>query len=206
MDRVLWSAPNVNGQTDEALALGLQQGRKEDLAVLIERHYSKLVGYLYRLTGGDRMLSEDLAQETFLRALRSIGQYTHPRPFKPWLYAIATHLTRTYFARAEFRRTVEAGDLGEFDEDAPGPVEEMSPPLDAALLADEDLRAVVGALRALPPQQREVIILRYYEEWSLNDIAAALSIPLGTVKSRLFTGLRRLRVLLITEEAHDEHL
>jgi RNA polymerase sigma-70 factor, ECF subfamily len=184
-------------QQDEELALGLQQGRKDDLAALVQRHYSPLVGYLYRMTGGDRMQSEDMAQETFLRALRGIASYTYPRPFKPWLYAIATNLAHNYHTRAETRRTV----IVETDSTATNEMEavEAEMPLpEAQLIAGETEResaqAVARALAALPDHQREVVVLRYYQEWSLAEIAEALSIPVGTVKSRLSLGLRSLRV------------
>jgi RNA polymerase sigma-70 factor, ECF subfamily len=98
--------------TDEELALRLQQGDRTTLTTLVARHYDALLGYLYRMTGGDRSLAEDLAQETFLRALRAIEQYRRDYRFKPWLYAIATNLARNHYNRADTRRTrsVEAED------------------------------------------------------------------------------------------------
>ncbi|MCC6804808.1 MAG: RNA polymerase sigma factor, partial [Anaerolineae bacterium] len=78
--------------SDEQLAQRLQSGDRSAMSALVERHYDALMGYLYRMTRGDRALAEDLAQETFLRALRGIGGYQHARPFKPWLYAIATNI------------------------------------------------------------------------------------------------------------------
>jgi RNA polymerase sigma-70 factor (ECF subfamily) len=175
-------------QTDEYLALGVQQGRTDDLVALVERHYDPLVGYLYRLNGGDRELAEDLVQDTFFQVLRSIRQYQYPRPFKAWLYAIATNLARNHYKRAEIRRSfpvdgqVLAGLAGETDVQS---IED----------ADEARRAA-AMLTALPSHQREVIVLRYYQELALGEISAVLHIPVGTVKSRLSLGLRRLRTLL----------
>ncbi|MDX1992791.1 MAG: RNA polymerase sigma factor [bacterium] len=191
-----YNAGAATVQQDEELALGLQQGRKDDLAVLVQRHYSPLVGYLYRMTGGDRMQSEDMAQETFLRALRGIASYTYPRPFKPWLYAIATNLARNHHMRAETRQTLTAETdttaTSEFEAipvDAPLPEAELI----AGETEQESAQAVARALAALPDHHREVVVLRYYQEWSLAEIAEALSIPVGTVKSRLSLGLRGLR-------------
>ena len=90
---------------DENLMLGIQQGNRGDLSALVERHHSPLLGFLYRMTGGDRSLAEDMVQETLLRLLRSIDQYQYPRPFKPWLYTIATNLVRDHYKRAEIRHT-----------------------------------------------------------------------------------------------------
>jgi RNA polymerase sigma-70 factor (ECF subfamily) len=175
-------------RTDEDLAVGVQRGNADDLAVLVERHHSPLLGYLYRMAGGDRSLVEDLVQETFLRVLRAIGQYQYPRPFKPWLYAIATNLVRDHYKRAETRYTV--GETGE--ELTRG--QAVRP--EDRVVADEEAQQVAAAVMALPVHQREAVILRYYQSLSLAEIADALGVPLGTVKSRLYHGLRRLRATL----------
>jgi RNA polymerase sigma-70 factor (ECF subfamily) len=171
-------------ETDERLAQQLQQGDRAALTALVERHYDPLLGYLYRLTRGDRSLAQDLAQETFLRALRGIGGYSYPRPFKPWLYAIATNLARNHYASADTRRTENAVEDQEYGaDDAP----------DAALLERDEAQSVIAALDMLPDHQREVIVLYFYQSLSLQAIADTLAIPLGTVKSRLSIGVSRLR-------------
>ncbi len=177
--------------TDEQVARNVQRGRTADLAVLVERHHSSLLGFLYRLTGGDRSLAEDLTQEAFLRALRSIRQYRPTQRFKPWLYAIAVNAARDHFKRADTRRAVSVSDddlLGLAD-----PIEWDDAPVDAG-------QQVAEALAALPAHQREAIVLRYYQELSLAEIAEVLAVPIGTVKSRLSLGLRQLRVWLREED------
>lgn len=170
--------------SDEQLAQQLQQGDRAALTALVERHYDSLLGYLYRMARGDRSLAQDLAQETFLRALRGIATYESARPFKPWLYAIATNLARNHYTSADSRHTdntVEDEDYGV--DDAP----------DAALLEAAEAQAVIQALDRLPERQREVIVLYFYQALPLQAIADALDIPLGTVKSRLSIGVGRLR-------------
>ncbi len=169
---------------DETLAQRLQSGDRAALAVLVQRHHTALIGFLYRLTSADRSLAEDLAQETFVRALQRIGSYHYPRPFKAWLYAIATNLARDHYRRAETRRTTTTFD-------AVSLIEGEAP--DAALLAAEEEQQVVAALRCLPDHQREVVIFRYYQALSLQEIADLLKIPVGTVKSRLSFALKALR-------------
>jgi RNA polymerase sigma-70 factor (ECF subfamily) len=176
-------------RTDEDLAIGIQQGNTQDLAALVERHHSPLLGYLYRMTGGDRALAEDLVQEAFLRVLRSIGQYRHGRPFKPWLYAIATNLARDHYKRAEMRYTVDTRLDKEMTHGPDARPEDR-------LVADQEAQQVAAAVMALPAHQRETLILRYYQSLSLAEIAAALDVPMGTVKSRIHLALRRLRALL----------
>ncbi len=173
--------------TDEQLALRVQQGSRHDLTTLVERHHSDLLGFLYRQTGGDRALAEDLAQEAFLRVVRAIGQYSYPRPFKSWLYAIALNVARDHFKRAETRHT----DSMPNDFDAPA-----ADAPDDDLLTTEEARQVAALVAALPTHQREAVLLRYYQDFSLAEIAAALDVPVGTVKSRLSLGLERLRELM----------
>lgn len=175
--------------SDEELARGIQQGRTGDLIGLVERHYDPLVGYFYRMTGGDRMLSEDMVQETFLRVLRGIHRYDYPRPFKPWLYAIATNLGRNYYKRADTRRTVLA-------EDDPAQRDDQADPPENTLIANDETQSLIAALDRLPEHQRQAIILRYCQELSLDEMADILNIPVGTVKSRLSIGLRRLRQVM----------
>lgn len=179
-------------RTDEYLAHGVQQGRRNDLAELVERHHSPLIGYLYRLSGGDRALAEDLAQEVFLRVLRSITQYRYPYPFKPWLYQIATNLARDHFKRAESRYVVAMPD------DAALFPSESQP--EDTFLCSAEAQSVAEAIQSLPLHQREAVVLRYYQELSLAEIADVLTIPLGTVKSRLSLGIQHLREKLLQQE------
>lgn len=169
---------------DEQLARRVQRGHTADLALLVERHHGPLLGFLYHLTGGDRALAEDLTQEAFLRALRSIRQYQTSRPFKPWLYAIAVNVARDHFKRADTRHAVALSD----DE-----LLALPDPVDLDETIEIDGSRLAAALLALPMRQREAIILRYDQDLSLAEIAAVLSIPIGTVKSRLSLGLRQLR-------------
>jgi RNA polymerase sigma-70 factor (ECF subfamily) len=179
--------------TDEELALGVQQGSKEDLNRLVERHHSPLLGFLYRMVGGDRTVAEDLVQETFLRLLRSIAQYQHPRRFKPWLYAIAVNLARDFFRTADRRHTdsVAADRLALIKDSG------MMP--EQYAVAQDEAQQVATAITTLPSHQREVIVLRYYEAMSLAEIGEVLGIPVGTVKSRLSLGLRHLRNWVATD-------
>lgn len=181
--------------TNEDLACRIQQGDHEALATLVERHHDALVGYLYRMTAGDRSLAQDLAQEAFLRLIRGIGRYQYPRPFKPWLHAIATNLARDHYKRAAVRWRA-----AEQEYDWPHDVEDDGEPPEVLLITAVEASQIVAALGRLPEAQREVVLLRYYQEFSLAEISQTLDIPLGTVKSRLSLGLRRLREAMMEWE------
>jgi RNA polymerase sigma-70 factor (ECF subfamily) len=176
--------------SDEQLALGIQHGRADDLTLLVERHHGPLLGFLYRMTGGDRALAEDLIQETFLRLLSKIVSYRYPRPLKPWLYAIAVNIARDHYKQAEFRHTDSMPT--QFEISVAGTPE-------TELVTNEETQQVATAMNNLPLLQQEVILLRYFHELSLDEISQILQVPVGTIKSRLSVGLQRLKERLTAE-------
>lgn len=158
------------------------------LEQLVRRHQGPLLGFFYRMLGGDRALAEDLVQDTFLRLLRQ-RTYRPPLAFRPWLYAVASNVARDH-RRAARSRPAGAGDelLALLPDPAPGPDERAAAMLEATRLGD--------ALARLGEDVRATLVLRYANDLSLADISAVLGVPLGTVKSRLNAGTRRLRELL----------
>ncbi len=184
----------VDQLSDELLALRLQRGDSDALDELIRRHYPAIRRYLYRLASGNNALSEELTQESMFHLLQGIRSYDAKRPFRPWLYTIATNLFRNHVKRAEYRFQQD-GDEGV--EDIP---DEREPSMDERWQAAEASKRLRAELHRLPDMQREIIILRYYEELKLAEIAEMLDVPLGTVKSRLRLGLERLRSVLEVEE------
>lgn len=178
-------------RSDEQLMRAVQAGDQLAFAVLVTRHHAPLLSYLYRLVGGDRQLSEDLVQETLLHVLQQ-RTYQIGRPFKPWLYRIATNLARDYFKSAAVRmarrETDETAALLQLEDHKPGPEERA--------LATEQSCEVRAAITQLGEEYRVVLVLRFYQGFSLQEIAEVLHIPLGTVKSRLSVGVHRLRTRL----------
>ena len=162
-------------------------GNHKALSVLAERYYPSLLAYLYHALASDRVLAEDLAQETFVCLLRQ-HTYQPDRPFKPWFFAIATNLVRNYYASAVVRHSVpdfdshqEADTTEEFllkiVDPAPGP--------EAWVLQHEKGQLIAQAFGELSEEYRLALVLRFYANFSLQEIAQALQIPPGTVKSRL---------------------
>jgi len=173
----------------------VQAGDRAALAALVARHHSSLLGYLYNMVGGDRPLAEDLVQETFVRLLRG-GHYTVDRAFKPWLYAIATNLARDHFKAAATRYAAP----GAVAPDRPDP----EPEPEAQALAAEQGQQVAAALARLGPEYRAALVLRFYGDLSLQEVATTLGTPVGTVKSRLSVGCRRLRAILTGAQEASE--
>lgn len=175
--------------SDEQLLNAVVAGEMVALADLVERHQQALTGYLDRLVGGDWALAQDLAQESFLRILR---QHTTrgDRPFKPWLYTIATNLARDHFKSGATRLSTPLESEHEtwVADEEPGPEEHA--------LREEQRATLVDAIKVLSVEYRATLWLRFYCDMSLREIAATQGVPVGTVKWRLSTGLRRLRSVL----------
>ena len=181
---------------DETLYQRVMAGDRAALSALVDRYHGPLRRFLYRHTG-DAMLADDLVQETFTRLLTHQG--APPERFHAWVYTIAANLARDTFRTAYHRR--EQADP--FDSEAP-PVGGRTPAraLDDALIADAGRQQVMAALQALSPDHRAVVILRFYHELPLAEIATITGAPLGTVKSRLYYALKQLKGTLEGEVIH----
>ena len=177
---------------DEELVREWQQGSAGALEALVQRHHAPLLAHLARLTG-DAHVAEDLAQETFVRLVRDAHAYRYPRPFLPWLYTIARNLARNHWQSAYYRHVQVDSAAASADTPAGDP--------DPATWLErlERRQGLQAALAGLSFEQREVLSLRFGQELSVAETAAVVGVPAGTVKSRVFTALRRLRGLL--EEA-----
>src|SRR5215218_6301932 len=149
-------------ERDEFVMSQVAEGRGELLEWLVRRHAVGLLTFLARMTG-DHHRAEELFQEVFLAVWLKRRQYQYPRPFKPWLYAIALNKCRAAF-RA---RTPPPRLLGDEDADAPGRGE--APP--DHLIAAETAELVGRAVTRLPQQQRAVVVLRVWQGLSYARIA-----------------------------------
>ncbi len=139
-----------------------------------------------RITG-DRDAANDCAQEAFIRAYRALAQYDPAKPLAPWLFRIATNASLNYIQRWHAHEQP----VGELPERAQP--EETNP--EAISVRREELAEVVAAINALPPRYRAALTLRHLHELSYQEVADALDLPIGTVK----THLHRARAALLKE-------
>ena len=184
---------------DEAreIARGLRRHDPDLLDELISRYQYRLPRYLWTLTG-NREAAEDLFQETWIRVLEKGHQYDPRWRFEAWLFSIARNLAIDHLRRRQ-PESLEAL-LHPDDEGAARewPDRDSSTPLESAV-AVEQSEHVKAILRRLPPDAREVLVLRFQEDMNLNEIAEVVRSPLSTVKSRLYRGLEAFRQLLEKE-------
>ena len=165
--------------------LEFQQGSGEAFTELFRRYREPIYGF-FRRRLQDPARAEELAQEAFLAILKSVQRYEPRALFRTYLYGIAVNMVY-----AERRKAVrQAGHLS--DEKA---VESSADP---ATLADPDAGLVVrDAVGRLDENDREVLLLREYEQLSYEEIAAVLRVPVNTVRSRLFRARMALRDVLV---------
>ncbi len=170
--------------TDETLMKSWQHGDATAFGDLVRRYSSPLYGYLLRLCG-NRQEAEDLFQETFERVASRRHQYRDGRPFKPWLYGIASHLATDRFRWARRRPTLVGVDEAD-------PILGDDPSPDEAAQSGDLKRLVRAAIDSLPPRQRATLILVYYQQMTYPEAAECLGCSLGTVKTQMSRAMRTL--------------
>ncbi|WP_423248055.1 RNA polymerase sigma factor [Tunturiibacter gelidiferens] len=173
-----------------ATAQGLKKQSPELLDSLIELYQHRLLRYLLFLTG-KREVAEDLFQETWMRVLLRGAQYNGKARFDTWLFTIARNLVIDLSRK---RVMASLDEMGEGKEDERPFEVAMSGPSPLEQFQSRENCAEVGeVLLKLEPSYREVLVLRFYEELSLEEIATVTRAPLSTVKSRLYRGLAALK-------------
>ena len=181
------------GATDEELVDAFQAGDLSAFDDLVRRWERKIQAAIYRVMGTEDE-ARDLCQEAFLKAYRALGAFKREARFSSWLYQIALNLCRDRMRRRKGRTMVS---LETLETDAPllRSTEHGPSPLDL-VEASALSRAVADAVSELPDEQREVIVLKEYQDLTFLEIAEILDVPLSTVKTRLYRGLGQLRLRL----------
>ena len=159
---------------------------EDRMRTIYRTHSGVLLRTLMNWTYGDRQAAEDMVQETMVRAWRNIGTLNpDPQALRPWLFAVARRIAVDRFRAVAVRPK----------ESDPTPMEQMCAPGEPyeQLL---DRETVKGALAGLSPAHREALVHVYLLDQTVPEAAAALGVPAGTVKSRVYYALRELRAAL----------
>jgi RNA polymerase sigma-70 factor, ECF subfamily len=184
------SQPETSTDSDALLVertLAGDQRAFELLVIKYQRRIERLIGRMVR----DVDLVQDIAQETFIRAYRALGNFRGEAQFYTWLYRIAVNSAKK--ALMELKRdplVVDAARRGsdDDDDDAPRSDDELhnTETPDSALAAKQIAQAVNAALADLPEELRQAVTLREMEGLSYEEISEAMNCPIGTVRSRIF--------------------
>lgn len=164
------------------------QGDSDAFRQLVEIYQAPVYRLALRMCGGDAALAEDAAQEAFLAAWRGLPRFRGDSRFSTWLYRLTTNAAIDWLRREKRHRGMDDVTELELPDDGPGPQDQAE--------QAEAQQAVCRALGQLSEEHRQVLLLRYMQELDYAEIAAALEISEGTVKSRISRAKMRLRELL----------
>lgn len=176
---------------EEKLMIRIGQGDNDAVDELVRLLYPEILRYcLWHAPSRD--LAEDAAQETFLKAIRYYDRYVHKGKCKAFLYRIAANTC------VDMRRKAGSGELSIEDILTELPSEE---PAFDRIHSDLNFRQQI---RSLPPEQQEILLLRFGQELTLRQISQVTRVPLRTVQSRLRVALKKLKSQLEKEEHYDK--
>ena len=175
---------------DALLIRRIKQGDEAAFEALVRRHYEGVYAFCFRRCG-DRELAADLTQEVFLKLVTAVYSYSVTGKFTNYLLTIAVNVCNDYYRR----RRPDSAELSE--------TAAAAPDAETRTLENDSADAVRRALDELPDGQRDAVILRYWHDMKLRDIAAVTGVPLATAKSRLRLGMARMRKIL-GEDEYDE--
>ncbi|PCJ62448.1 MAG: RNA polymerase subunit sigma-70 [Candidatus Hydrogenedentota bacterium] len=172
--------------SDEALATRFRDGDSAAFDVLVHRYQARVVAVAYRLTG-NREEALDVAQEAFIKAYRKINMWKPSGSFRSWLFRITANQAIDAQRKRSRRREIhsEAEVLGKSVPRESKAVEQIS--------ESERAESIRAALETLSPKQRQVFVLKHYEDFTLAEIAETLDVSIGSVKVHLFRAVRKLR-------------
>jgi len=174
------------------------EGDDAAFAHLVESYQKPVYNLCYRMLGnaGD---AEDAAQESFLRAYRSLERYDQKRSFATWLLSIASHYCIDQLRKRRFTSfSIDDEDHAWLEPPDPGPNPEMS------VSIGEKQAQVQALLEDLGPKDRSAVIMRYWYNYSYEEIAEALSLTVSAVKSRLHRARRALAVEWQSQQAQTQ--
>ncbi|MEO8191677.1 MAG: sigma-70 family RNA polymerase sigma factor [Acidobacteriota bacterium] len=190
------TAETLSSLSDERLILLAQSGGEAAFSEFVVRHTATVHRWMARAVGEQE--ADDMTQEVLLKAYRGLSRFRNEAPPRAWLASIADNAVKNrYRAKGRFRRIF----AGSSDEDSsPAATATAAGPEENAR-ASESKAFVTEALSRLAADFRMPVVLRDLEEWSYEEIAVSLDLPLGTVKSRIARGRAQLKTLLMPQLA-----
>ena len=180
-------------EDDLAIVEAVRNGESEEFRKLVERHKRRLYAVILRLVG-DPSVAEELAQETFVRAYRSLADFRRESSFGTWLIQIGIHAARDGMRNSRRRSMVSIDAMPEARH-ARLELVDRSRAADPGfeVEAAEERSLMRTALASLPPGYREVLVLKHFEGWAYGEIATVTGDSIGTLKVRAFRARQLLR-------------
>jgi RNA polymerase sigma-70 factor (ECF subfamily) len=180
---------------DAQLMLRVRDGDEESFRVLLEKHRNSLVHFLYRMVQ-EQAVSEELAQEVYLRIYRSRATYEPTARFTTWMFRIATHLAINWLRDQKNERTQERLDEDRGSDTPVREVADRKPSVEQRMVFQARMQEIRDAIAKLPEKQRAAVLMHKYEEMEYSQIAGVLECSESAVKSLLFRAYETLRAKL----------
>lgn len=181
--------------SDAELIHAFRQGDEAAFGELVRRYQRAISNVIY-LTLGDRQEVEDLTQEVFIRAYRSLARFDENATIYSWLYRIAVNLCIDEIRRRKIRKTLSLDLMSESALERERKSKESHFSSTAELFKAEKRDVILKALEKLSPAYRAALVLREYENMAYEDIAESLGVTVQAVKSRIFRARQEMRELL----------
>ncbi|PKR77554.1 RNA polymerase sigma factor SigW [Halalkalibacillus sediminis] len=173
----------------------IKKGNNEAFGELIDLYQQKIYQHCYRMLGNHHD-AQEIAQETFFKAYKNIHTFKKQKKFSPWLYRIATNLAIDYMRKKKPISILDNEIKGSEQLTMLDQIESNEPSPDQAFEKKATNEELQYHLLQLPEKYRAVIVLRYIQELSLQEIADILDLPLGTVKTQIHRGRDVLKKIL----------
>ena len=195
--RIFWrrafispSNTKMNLSEEGSIIERCKKGDRDAFASIVQKYmkpaYYVALGYV-----GKPEDALDLSQDAFVNAFRHIKRFDSTKNFFPWFYSILKNLCMNHLNRVRRRKEDSIDEMAEEEGQVPIPIEAIDP---ESSVVQKDLRVKLGeALQRLRPKDREIIILQHFQDYSYQEIAQLLGIPIGTVMSRLYSARQALR-------------
>lgn len=181
---------NLSAIADCELVVRAIKGREDGFNELVRRYQRPIAAYVYRMVG-DYDSALDLTQEVFIKVYSSLERYRSEFKFSTWIYKIAHNASVDYLRRSSTREQALTSEVDGEEREMSVMSRKLSPEQEYAV---EERRAEIErVVRQLPAPYRELIILRHQHDLSYDEIAEVMSLPLGTVKNRLFRAREMMR-------------
>jgi RNA polymerase sigma-70 factor (ECF subfamily) len=181
-------------ERDAQLMLQVREGDETSFALLLDRHRAPVVHFLYRMVG-NQAVSEELAQEVFLRVYRSRQSYEPTAKFTTWLYRIATHLALNTIRDGKKEKGMQSLDA-ELPDGRERQIADGSHTVEQELVKGARAREIRAAVQGLPEKQRAAVLMHKYEGLGYAQISKVLECSESATKSLLFRAYETLRVRL----------
>jgi RNA polymerase sigma-70 factor, ECF subfamily len=189
-----------SGEADTDLVVRARDGDRDAFAEIVRSYQRRIYAVAMRMTRRHEV-ADDITQDTFVRAYRSLSRFELGRPLSPWLTRIAVNLAINYLNGVAKRERPLSDDVAAGSGTPLKNVEPLDTNPERALVSEELARDLEQAVAKLPLEQRTVFLLKVVEEMRYEEIAKLLGISEGTVMSRLSRARGRLKVMLAAHVA-----